>query len=130
MTETAALELICSRCGQWLLRWTADLGKPFDDRMPYCEVSGPDVLRTQAPGGWRPGSDGRWYRWAPGPAERLPEGETWERYLLTCPNGCAATPQARSDRLHDAAAVALRHLHATRTPLLRVTTDSLLRFSA
>jgi hypothetical protein len=130
VTETAALELICGRCGQWLLRWTADLGKPFDDRMPDLKVSGPDVLSTQAPGGYRPGSDGRWYRWAPGPAERLPEGEIWDRWLLTCPRGCRTNPQARGDKLNDAAAVALRHLHATRQPLLRVTMDSLLKSSA
>ena len=131
MTGTATLELICSRCRQWLLRWTADFGTPFDDSMPFCEVAGPGVLHTQPRGGYLQGSDDGWYRWAPGPAESLPpEGEIWGRWLLTCPRGCRTNPQARGDKLNDAAAAALRDLHATRTPLLRATMDSLLRSSA
>jgi hypothetical protein len=129
--ETAALELVCARCGQWLMRWTADLGRPFGEQVPILpEVPGADTVRTQSPGGYRPASDGKWYRWAPGPAARLPEGEIWSRYPFTCPAGCRTSPQARVDKLDEAAMTVLRGLHKAQTPLLRTTVDSLLRWAS
>lgn len=87
-----------------------------------------DAVRTEAPGGYLPHSNGKWRRWAPGPAAALPDGEVWARYVLTCPNGCHTSPQALVDKLEDAAETVLRALHETRMPLLRTTVDALLGY--
>lgn len=126
MAETVTLELICGRCDAVLMRWTADLGKPFVKLGDGQQIA----ARIEAPGAYRRATDGQWYRWAPGPAADLPDGETWTRYVFRCPNGCRTAPQARVGRLEDAAESVLRRLHETRTPLLRATLGSLLRLSA
>jgi hypothetical protein len=131
MAETVTLELVCSRCGQWLMRWTADPDRPFGEQITGDgQRVSPTAVRSEAPGEYLRASDGQWRRWAPGPAAQLPDGEIWTRYVLACPNGCRTAPQARIGKLEDAAAIVLRHLHETRTPLLRTTVDSLLRYSA
>jgi hypothetical protein len=130
MADTATLELACSRCGHWLIRWEADLSQPFAEQKIIPQRVSPAAVRSEAPGEYLPGSGGDWRRWAPGPAAQLPDGETWTRYALACPRGCRTAPQARIGKLEDAADTALRYLHETRTPLLRTTPDSLLRFSA
>jgi hypothetical protein len=126
MAETVTLELACGRCDAVLMRWTADLGKPFEKPYDGEQVS----VRTEAPGSYRRATDGKWYRWAPGPASELPDGEMWTRYVFACPNGCPTAPQVHIGKLEDAAESVLRRLHETRTPLLRTTLGSLLRLSA
>lgn len=126
MAETVALELVCGHCGHLLMRWEAGLGRPFEKAYDGQQVA----ARIEAPGAYRLATDGKWYRWAPGPAAGLPDGEIWTRYAFRCPAGCRTSPQALVDKLEDAAETVLRALHGTRTPLLRTTVDSLLRFSA
>lgn len=127
----ATLELRCGRCGYVFMRWTADLGRPFDEQTILPEVdSRAGAVRTESPGGYRRASDGNWYRWAPGEAAELPDGETWSRYVFTCPTGCPTSPQHRVGKLEDAAMAALRWMHETRTPFFRMTPDELLRYRA
>ena len=121
--ETATLELVCSRCGHWWIRWTVDLAVPFDEQRLAMWVPAPGVVKSQSPGSWLPASDGRWYRWVPRDAAGLPEGT---RYVFACPNGCPSDVQADEDKLLRAVTGALRHLHETGTPLLRTTVDRLL----
>jgi hypothetical protein len=131
VAETVALELVCARCGQWLMRWTADLGRPFGDQVPIVpQIPDANTARTQSPGGYRAASDGKWYRWAPGPAAALPDGQGWSRYVFTCPAGCRALPVARVDKLEEVAMTVLRKLHKAQTPLLSTTVDSLLRWAS
>jgi hypothetical protein len=120
---SAVLELVCGRCGHLFMRW--DSGEPHDGHAIDHQA-----VRTEAPGSYLPASDGKYYRWAPGPAAETPDGEVWGRYTFRCPNGCPGSPQARTDRLHDAAEAALRALDEAGEPLLRTTVDAMLRFSA
>ena len=130
MAETVTLELACGDCGQWLMRWTADLDRPFGEQTITGQRVSRAAVRSEAPGEYLCASDRHWYRWAPGPAAQLPDGEVWTRYVLACPHGCRTAPQTRIEKLEAAAAAALGALHETRTPLLRTTVDSLLRYSA
>jgi hypothetical protein len=123
----AALELACGQCGHWLMRWETDPDRPFEKMGTGTAVPG-GAVSLEALGGYRRATDGKWYRWAPGSAADLPEGETRDRYVFTCPNGCRTSPQALVDKLEDAAETVLRALHETGTPLLRTTVDKLLEF--
>jgi hypothetical protein len=67
MAETVTLELVCSRCGQWLMRWTADPERPFGEQITGDgQGVSPTVVRSEAPGEYLRASDGQWRRWAPG----------------------------------------------------------------
>jgi hypothetical protein len=124
----AVVEVVCG-CDNWWMRWTAELGAPFDSNAVTAWANG-RPFRLEDPGGYRRGSDGKWYRWAPGPARDMPEGEIWGRYVFECP-GCGSNVQARTDKLEDAAVHALRGLHASdMTTPLRLTVDKLLRWAA
>ena len=118
---SAVLELVCGQCEHLFMRW--DSGEPYNG-----EAVDFRAVRIEDPGGYHPASDGKWYRWAPGPAADLPDGEVWGRYVLACPSGCRGTPQARVDRLQEAAAAALEAMDRTGVPLLRTTVDGLLRY--
>jgi hypothetical protein len=130
------LELVCGRCGQWWMRWTVDLDRPFEEQLwtwdgePYLvpEVPLLGFPPIDLPGGYRRATDGDWYRWAPGKAASLPEGATYARYRFTpCPGGHSTDIKSRVRKLDDAAVNELRRLYDTRTPLRRVTVDKLLR---
>ncbi len=119
----ATLELECGQCGELFMRWETDPGKPFVKQFDGQQFA----ARTEAPGAYRLATDGKWYRWAPGPAAGLPDGAIWTRYVFTCPNGCRTSPQAHIGKLEDAAEAVLRALHEAKAPLLRTTVDTLLR---
>jgi hypothetical protein len=121
---TATLELACGRCATWWIRWAVDLDVPFDEQRLLPTVRD-GVLRVQSPGTHKRATDGEWYRWQPGGP--IPAGEHWTRLEFDCPTGCPSDVQAGLDKLYDAAAAALRRLHDTRTPLLPMTVDALLR---
>jgi hypothetical protein len=130
----AVLELVCRWCEVWLMRWTIDLDRPIDEQLRatgkqqlLVEENGRGTVRHNSPGSYYPASDGQYYRWTPDPAQPLGEGEFYSRREFTCPNGCPSNVQARNDKLDPAAVKALRFLHETRTPLLRMTGDKLLR---
>jgi hypothetical protein len=136
----AVLELVCGRprCGEWWMRWTVDLEQPFDGQLQtsaqgelyLSPTSRPGVLSTQTLGGLYPASDGRWYRWAPGDAAALPEGQGYSRYRFTCPGGHPTDVKPRVHKLDDAVLKALRHMYDTRAPRLRTTVDKLLALSS
>ncbi len=118
----ATLELECGHCGELFMRWETDPGKPFGKQLDGQRFA----ARVEAPGGYRRATDGKWCRWAPGPAVSLPDGEIWTRYVFRCPNGCRTSPQGLVGKLEDAAETALRALHETGASL-RTTVDALLR---
>lgn len=126
---TVTLELACGRCRTWWMRWAADADRPFDGQDLTPAVNGASTVRSTGLGGYQLATDGHWYRWAPGTAAELPKGETYGRYEFTCPGCGHDTVRARVGKLEDAAETALRHLHDTRTPLLRTTPDKLLTYA-
>ena len=138
--SSAVLELGCGRCQQWQwwMRWTVETDRPFEEQLEtsaqgelyLSPTSRPGVISTQTVGGYYRASDNRWYRWAPGDAARLPEGQGYARYRFTCPGGHPTDVKPRVHKLDDAVVQALRHLHDTRTPLLRTTVDKLLALSS
>jgi hypothetical protein len=130
MMSVAVLELVCGRCEQWWMRWTADLDRPFDDQRYEPTVPASGVVDDEAPGSWRLGSDGNWHRWTPRRDPPWADGEMRPRNVFRCPNGCPSNVQALDDKLHDAALTALRHLHNTREPPLQTTVDRLLKFAS
>jgi hypothetical protein len=155
----ALLELVCSalrtdsdglrrRCGQWLMRWTADLDRPFDEQLTRAhdgrlyargDVPSSGVLRVESPG--MVDGDADWpipaaavdllgaragQRWMP---EGMTGDEEWSRWTFICPNGCRSNVQARVDKLDTAATKVLRELYDTRmTEVLCTTVDKLLAF--
>ena len=64
---SAVLELVCGRCGHLFMRW--DSGEPHDGHAIDHQA-----VRPEAPGSYLPASDGKYYRWAPGPAAETPDG--------------------------------------------------------
>lgn len=132
------LELVCGRCGEWWIRWAVDPDRPFDEQLLTSAVGEPyllpevrqGVMTTESPGSYSRASDAGWYRWVPGKAVSLAEGDTYGRYEFTCPSGCSSDVQTRVRRLDTAAVETLRYLHETRTPVFRTTADKLLQFSS
>lgn len=125
------IELVCGRCDRWLVRYTADVHRPFDEQIPFLrEVVALGVVATEGVGGYRQASDGEWYRWAPGDSAALPDGDTYGRYRLTCPSGCSSDEQFRASKFERAAERLMRRLHETRrAQLLRITARKLLEFA-
>lgn len=114
------LELTCEHCGLLFIRWKDDpvyfpgAAKPWDGQQL--------AVRIEAPGSYQRASDGKWYRWAPGPAARLPDGEIWTRYV----SGCGHV-QVRVDKLEDAADAKMRQMGENGESFATLTADSLLR---
>ena len=132
MAETVTLELACGDCGQWLMRWTADLDRPFGEQT----ITGQRVSRAAVRSGRHPvntcaPATADWYR--SGTRARRAAARQARSGPGTCSPALMAArtaPQTRIEKLEAAAAAALGALHETRTPLLRTTVDSLLRYSA
>jgi hypothetical protein len=115
----------------------ADPDRPFDEQVltdaaghpvvDWCVEQG--AVSTDSPGGFRRASDGRWYRWTPGEAAALPEGDTYARYLFSCPGGCVTAVKARVVKLDAAGLAVLRALHGMRKSS-KTTVDALLQISS